>query len=190
MSTDNLEWISVGHVDDLPEGRVKPVTCEKVTVCMTHYEGRYAALDNRCPHQGGPLGEGSIEEGWLRCPWHGWDYHPTTGRAPGFDDGVETFRALDRDRPDLATDLALVVVDRMLGGESLIVVSASPGGRWRVGISHPEAAAEVAPAVVTAVTTTIVILAGATALGASSCATISSTFMVSMKFCVCSANSR
>jgi hypothetical protein len=34
------------------------------------------ALENRCPHQGGPLGEGSIENGWLRCPWHGYDYDP------------------------------------------------------------------------------------------------------------------
>jgi thiamine pyrophosphate-dependent acetolactate synthase large subunit-like protein len=38
------------------------------------------------------LGEGSIEEGWLRCPWHGWDYHPITGQSPGsFDDGVPSF---------------------------------------------------------------------------------------------------
>ena len=40
-------------------------------------EASYAALDNRCPHQGGPLGEGSIENGMLRCPWHGWDFDPT-----------------------------------------------------------------------------------------------------------------
>ncbi|MGB5831385.1 MAG: Rieske 2Fe-2S domain-containing protein, partial [Thiohalocapsa sp.] len=49
------------------------------------------------PHQGGPLGEGSIEHGLLRCPWHGWDYDPITGRAPGFDDGVETFPMEIRD---------------------------------------------------------------------------------------------
>ena len=33
------------------------------------------------------MGEGSIENGLLRCPWHGWDYHPCTGVAPGYDDG-------------------------------------------------------------------------------------------------------
>jgi thiamine pyrophosphate-dependent acetolactate synthase large subunit-like protein len=39
------------------------------------------------------LGEGSIENGWLRCPWHGWDYHPTTGQAPGSfeEEGLQTF---------------------------------------------------------------------------------------------------
>ncbi len=85
-------WLKALSVDELPDGRVKPVTCQHRTVCMTHFEGTYAALDNRCPHQGGPLGEGSIENGWLRCPWHGWDFHPTTGGSPeGLDDGVETF---------------------------------------------------------------------------------------------------
>ncbi len=87
-----LEWEKVLDLDDLVEGRVRPVTCRRKTVCMTRFEGKYAALDNRCPHQGGPLGEGSIEKGWLRCPWHGWDFHPLTGASPaGHDDGVDTF---------------------------------------------------------------------------------------------------
>ncbi len=86
-----LVWHKALEQDELAEGRVKPVTCEQLTVCMTHYAGRYGALNNKCPHQGGPLGEGSIENGLLRCPWHGWDFDPLTGKAPGFDDGVETF---------------------------------------------------------------------------------------------------
>lgn len=36
------------------------VSCGRKTVCMTRHKGSYAALDNRCPHQGGPLGEGSM----------------------------------------------------------------------------------------------------------------------------------
>ncbi|MEM7413896.1 MAG: thiamine pyrophosphate-binding protein [Gemmatimonadota bacterium] len=85
-------WERVADLDDLPEGRVRSVTCHRATICLTHFEGEYSALDNRCPHQAGPLGEGSIENGWLRCPWHGWDFHPTTGKPPGgFDDGVTTY---------------------------------------------------------------------------------------------------
>jgi len=85
-------WTKVADLDELPEGRVKPVTCATRTICLTHHDGRYAALSNRCPHQGGPLGEGSIEGGFLRCPWHGWDFHPLTGKPPGgYDDGVPTF---------------------------------------------------------------------------------------------------
>ena len=92
MSEPKREWLKTLGPDELAEGRVKPVTCKHRTLCMTRFQGQYAALDNKCPHQGGPLGEGSIENGWLRCPWHGWDFHPLTGNSPdGHDDGVETF---------------------------------------------------------------------------------------------------
>ena len=85
-------WYKALELDELPEGRVKTVTCGLETVCMTHYQGKYAALDNKCPHQGGPLGEGSIEKGFLRCPWHGWDFEPLTGKPPGgYDDGIATY---------------------------------------------------------------------------------------------------
>jgi len=67
----------------LPEGRVAAVTCRLAIVCMTHRDGTYVASDNTCPHQGRPLGAGSIEDGWLRCPWHEWDLHPTTGLPAG-----------------------------------------------------------------------------------------------------------
>ena len=78
--------------EELPEGRVKTITAGHKGICLTHFEGKFSALDNKCPHQGGPLGEGSIENGMLRCPWHGWDYHPCTGKPPGgYDDGVETY---------------------------------------------------------------------------------------------------
>jgi pyruvate oxidase len=78
---------------ELLEGRVMTVTAGHKGICLTHYEGKYSALDNQCPHQKGPLGEGSIEDGVLRCPWHGWDFHPCTGKAPGFDDGgVPTYQ--------------------------------------------------------------------------------------------------
>ncbi len=84
----DLDWIRVGKTSDLPDGRVKSVTARTKTLCLSHFDGRWAAMDNRCPHQGGPLGEGSIEKGtdgrcWIRCPWHGWDFDPITGKPPG-----------------------------------------------------------------------------------------------------------
>ena len=88
MSNENLEWIKVGHIDDLPEGRVKTVVAKTTSICLSHFDGQWAAMDNKCPHQNGPLGEGSIEKGidgkcWIRCPWHGWDFDPLTGAPPG-----------------------------------------------------------------------------------------------------------
>ena len=93
MSDKNLVWHKVlNNKKELPEGRVKTVTANHKGICLTHYKGKFSALDNRCPHQGGPLGEGSIENGMLRCPWHGWDFDPCSGKPPGgFDDGIDTF---------------------------------------------------------------------------------------------------
>ncbi|AXT19124.1 thiamine pyrophosphate-binding protein [Flavobacteriaceae bacterium AU392] len=93
MSTKKLVWHKVLlNKSELPEGRVKTVTADHKGICLTHYKGKFSALDNKCPHQGGPLGEGSIENGLLRCPWHGWDFDPCTGLPPGgYDDGIDTF---------------------------------------------------------------------------------------------------
>jgi len=93
------KWYKVlESVSEIPDSRVKVVTAGHKSICLTNYEGKISALDNKCPHQSGPLGEGSIENGYLRCPWHGWDFHPCTGKPPGgYDDGVKTYAVEIRD---------------------------------------------------------------------------------------------
>ena len=96
-------WYRVAELDDMRDGEVRSVQAGSRQIALTFVGGSYGALDNACPHQGGPLGEGTIECGddtgcLLRCPWHGWDFDPLTGRAPGgFDDGVDTYRLEVRD---------------------------------------------------------------------------------------------
>ena len=63
-----LQWQRVLDLDELPEGRVVTVGVGRKSMAITHYDGQYGALDNKCPHNGGPLGQGTIEKGWLRCP--------------------------------------------------------------------------------------------------------------------------
>ena len=96
-------WYKVAEPDDMHDGDVRSVQAGRQSIALTRHAGRYGALDNACPHQGGPLGEGSIEcdgEGdcWLRCPWHGWDFDPLTCKSPGgHDDGARTFPVELRD---------------------------------------------------------------------------------------------
>jgi thiamine pyrophosphate-dependent acetolactate synthase large subunit-like protein/nitrite reductase/ring-hydroxylating ferredoxin subunit len=91
-------WTRVLASADLAEGRVTTVVVGRRSLALARSGGVVGALDNRCPHQGGPLGEGSIEQGWLRCPWHGYDYSPLTGRPPeGFSDAPACFPARERD---------------------------------------------------------------------------------------------
>ena len=90
-------WHRVLSASELPEGRVTTVAAGHKSIALVHFEGQFSALDNHCPHQGGPLGEGSIENGLLRCPWHGFDYCPLDGKSPGFDDEATTYPLEIRD---------------------------------------------------------------------------------------------
>jgi len=102
LDISRVEWHRVAGKDDLPEGRVKTVSVRQgdtvTQIALTRFDGKWGALDSACPHQGGPLGEGSIENGCLRCPWHGWDFDPITGKPPGgYDDGVRVYPVEERD---------------------------------------------------------------------------------------------
>jgi len=91
-------WHRFQDGDTPDEGRVRAALVDGRSVALSRCGGRLGALENRCPHQGGPLGEGSIEKGLLRCPWHGYDYDPLTGVPPGeFADAVPAFAVQERD---------------------------------------------------------------------------------------------
>jgi nitrite reductase (NADH) small subunit len=57
----------------------KEFSCGNKEICIANVNGDYSTIDNICLHQGGPLGQGMIENGKVVCPWHGWQYDPKTG---------------------------------------------------------------------------------------------------------------
>ena len=82
-SDPKLQWHRVIDADRLAEGEVTVCPAGLKSVALTKLDGRYGAIDNRCPHQGGPLGQGTLENAKIRCPWHGFDFDPFTGAAAG-----------------------------------------------------------------------------------------------------------
>lgn len=92
-----MEWHRAAEAGEVPEGGVKTCSVGGRLVALVHYEGRFSALDNRCPHMGGPLGQGTIEFGRLVCPWHGREYDPFTGECDGFSEQVACFPVETRD---------------------------------------------------------------------------------------------
>ena len=86
-----VEWHRL-DVADLAIGHVKTAIVAGRALAVTRTDDGYGVLDNRCPHQSGPLGEGHIENGCLICPWHGYEYHPLTGQPPeGYGDEAAVF---------------------------------------------------------------------------------------------------
>jgi nitrite reductase (NADH) small subunit len=67
-----------------PVGQAREFTAGGKSVCVANVDGVICAVDNVCPHRGGPLAEGFIEEGKIVCPWHAWSFDPATGCATHF----------------------------------------------------------------------------------------------------------
>jgi thiamine pyrophosphate-dependent acetolactate synthase large subunit-like protein/nitrite reductase/ring-hydroxylating ferredoxin subunit len=90
-------WVKVDP-GGLAEGQVTTVVAGGRALCLTRTAEGYGALDNRCPHQGGPLGDGQIEDGWLVCPWHAYQYGPCDGKPPpGFSDAAVAYPVEERE---------------------------------------------------------------------------------------------
>lgn len=64
---------------DLAEGEAIVEDVDGTTVAVFLADGEVYALDGVCPHQGGPLGQGKVEDGCVYCPWHGWQFELETG---------------------------------------------------------------------------------------------------------------
>ena len=64
-----------------PKGELREVTVGQQTLCVANLDGKICAVENECPHHGGPLGEGTIERGKVVCPWHAYAFDLVTGQC-------------------------------------------------------------------------------------------------------------
>ncbi len=87
----------VGRVEDLPPGSRRLIPVGRWGVGVFNVHGRYYALNNYCPHAGGPVCAGDVtgttqavgpyKVEWVRqgevvvCPWHGWEFDIASGRT-------------------------------------------------------------------------------------------------------------
>ena len=71
----------VGRLEEFPVGSASAVTLGEREIAIFHLEDGLYALDNRCPHRGGPLAEGIISQDVVSCPWHLWDFDIRSGQC-------------------------------------------------------------------------------------------------------------
>ncbi|MDX2024615.1 MAG: Rieske 2Fe-2S domain-containing protein [Deltaproteobacteria bacterium] len=91
-------WFKVLEPGTLSEGDVRSVHCAGRALCVLKANGQFAALDDACPHQGAPLGDGWVEEGLLICPRHAWAFDPFKGSLAGSEvQEITTYPIEERD---------------------------------------------------------------------------------------------
>jgi 3-phenylpropionate/trans-cinnamate dioxygenase ferredoxin subunit len=92
-----LTRYAVSKADELADGERKVVDVNGRSIGIFNIDGKYFALRNACPHQGGPLcagvvwsyvrsrapGDYDFDAGrkLVRCPWHGWEFELSTGKS-------------------------------------------------------------------------------------------------------------
>ena len=73
--------VRVAGVREVPPGEMLVRAVEGRTLALCNVDGTVYAVDNACPHRGGPLGEGDLEGRIVTCPWHAWRWDVTTGAS-------------------------------------------------------------------------------------------------------------
>ncbi len=76
------EFVKVAEVSDLKPGEGKTVVAGDREIALVNVDGKFFAIDNICPHRGGPLGEGVVDGHLCVCPWHGWRFDVRDGTSP------------------------------------------------------------------------------------------------------------
>lgn len=88
------KFVEVAKKSQIPENGVIGVEVEGKTLALVNLSGTIYALDDRCPHQDGPLSDGQIEGEEIVCPWHTSHFDVKTGRVtmdPAMED-VATYK--------------------------------------------------------------------------------------------------
>ncbi|HXG79314.1 MAG TPA: nitrite reductase small subunit NirD [Methyloceanibacter sp.] len=83
-----MRWVKIGSLKDIPlrGARCVATPLGRIGVFRTA-EDQVFALDDRCPHKGGPLSQGIVHGASVTCPLHNWVISLETGKALGADEG-------------------------------------------------------------------------------------------------------
>jgi len=76
---DGVEYARVAACAAIAPGGVTIARVGGYEVAVFNLGDAFVAYENVCPHQGGPIGEGFVEDGTVTCPWHAWCFDLRTG---------------------------------------------------------------------------------------------------------------
>src|SRR2546422_11511334 len=88
--------VKVTQTKNLAPGHAAAFDVEGQTIAVFNVNGTFYAIDDTCPHSGGPLSQGELEETKVTCPWHGAQFDLKNGEVlspPAFE-GVRSYKVV------------------------------------------------------------------------------------------------
>jgi len=73
---------------DFPPGSLTQIQINNSAYALCNHQGTLRCFDGRCPHAGGPLGDGDLDGDQIVCPWHAWAFDCKTG-VNDFDPNIQ-----------------------------------------------------------------------------------------------------
>jgi nitrite reductase/ring-hydroxylating ferredoxin subunit len=89
--TSKNRFVRAARIDDIDAEGCLVVEVEGQTIALFRHDGSVFAVDNRCPHMGFPLNQGSVHCGILTCHWHHARFELASGGT--FDPWADDVRA-------------------------------------------------------------------------------------------------
>lgn len=90
-------WHRVGAATEFADGVVREIRIGDRILAVGRADGELFCLDDWCPHAGASLAQGTLDDGVLVCPLHGYVYDVRTGRCEDDPTPVATFPVRERD---------------------------------------------------------------------------------------------
>ena len=78
MSSEK-KWVQVTQCENIPLREGRSIKIDTYEIAIFRLGERFLAIDNRCPHKGGPLSEGIVSGNVVVCPLHAWKIDLGTG---------------------------------------------------------------------------------------------------------------
>ncbi len=113
MKMSHSNWIDVGALEDIPKLGARLVKTPRGCLALFRTDAdEVFALDDKCPHKGGPLSQGIVHGKSVTCPLHNWVISLETGSACGADEGRTATHKVLVEAGRLLLDVSALVADQ------------------------------------------------------------------------------
>ena len=75
------DFVIVAKTNEIEPGQSRLIEAKGKQIALFNVDGKFFAVQEVCPHKGGPIHDGKLEGQIVTCPWHHASFDVTNGRV-------------------------------------------------------------------------------------------------------------